>query len=74
MASSWAGVAARGGRAQSTSLYNLGYYGGSSLFGWLAGLLFEAAGWAATVLGIAALVLCATAVAVLVLRRAAHAG
>ena len=41
---------------------------------WMAGLLFEAAGWAATVLGIAALVLCATAVAVLVLRRAAHAG
>ncbi|WP_193762977.1 MFS transporter [Micrococcus sp. FDAARGOS_333] len=73
VASSWAGLAARGGRAQSTSLYNLGYYGGSSLFGWLAGVVFEAAGWAATVLGIVGLVLCATAVATLVLRRAAHA-
>jgi MFS transporter, YNFM family, putative membrane transport protein len=69
VASSWAGVAARGGRAQSTSLYNLGYYGGSSLFGWLAGVVFEAAGWQATVCGIAGLVACAGAVAALVLRR-----
>lgn len=67
VASGWAGVAARGGRAQSTSLYNLGYYGGSSLFGWLAGTVFEAAGWPATVLGVVALAVCAAVVAVLVL-------
>lgn len=74
VASSWAGVAARGGRAQSTSLYNLGYYGGSSVFGWLAGLVFEAAGWAPTVLGIVGLVACAALVAALFLRGGAHAG
>ncbi|XNZ00369.1 MFS transporter [Micrococcus luteus] len=74
VASSWAGVAARGGRAQSTSLYNLGYYGGSSLFGWLAGLLFEAAGWTPTVLGIVGLVACAAGVAALFLREGACAG
>ena len=44
------GTAARAGRAQSSSLYNLGYYGGSSLFGWLGGVFLAEHGWTGTVL------------------------
>lgn len=68
VASGWAGTAAAEGRAQSTSLYNLAYYAGSSLFGWLGGVFHEAAGWPGTVLMVAALALVALAVAVVVLR------
>ena len=68
VASGWAGTAATTGRAQSTSLYNLAYYAGSSLFGWLGGLGHEAFGWPGTVLLVVALALTALAVAVAVLR------
>jgi MFS transporter, YNFM family, putative membrane transport protein len=50
VASGWAGAAAVAGRAQSASLYNFGYYAGSSLFGWLGGVFLAGAGWAGTVL------------------------
>lgn len=46
-ASGWVGARARVGKAQATSLYNLFYYGGSSLFGWLGGYAFLA-GWVGT--------------------------
>lgn len=49
VASGWAGSAARGGRAQSTSLYNLFYYSGSSIFGWLGGIFLHHYGWPGTV-------------------------
>ena len=65
VASGWAGAAAEGGRAQSTSLYNLCYYTGSSVFGWLGGIFLAHYGWPGTVLMTAALTglaLCATAV------------
>ena len=68
VASAWAGTAAVTGRAQSTSLYNLAYYAGSSLFGWLGGVFHEAHGWPGTVVMVVALVLTATVVAVVVLR------
>lgn len=55
VASGWAGAAAEGGRAQSTSLYNLCYYTGSSLFGWLGGVFLAQSGWTGTVLMTAAL-------------------
>lgn len=49
VAAGWAASAAVAGRAQSTSLYNLGYYAGSSLFGYLGGTFLAMAGWGGTV-------------------------
>ncbi len=49
VASGWAGARAVTARAQSTGLYNLAYYGGSSVLGWAGGLAFEATGWAGVV-------------------------
>ena len=57
VASGWAGHAAPAGKAQASSLYNLFYYGGSSVIGWFGGVAFDEAGWtavAATVLVLAA--------------------
>lgn len=68
VASAWSGTAAPHGRAQSTSLYNLAYYAGSSLFGWLGGVFHESHGWTGTVLMVVALALTALAIAVVVLR------
>ncbi|WP_229658847.1 MFS transporter [Nesterenkonia cremea] len=58
VASGWAGSSAVAGRAQSASLYNLGYYAGSSVLGFLGGTFLHLAGWPGTVgmvLGLAAL-------------------
>lgn len=58
VASGWAGASAVAGRAQSASLYNLGYYAGSSVFGFLGGTFLHLAGWPGTVgmvMGLAAL-------------------
>ncbi|MBK0417661.1 MFS transporter [Leucobacter sp. CSA1] len=41
-------------RSQAPPLYNLGYYAGSSLLGWLGGLAFAAWGWGGTAATIAA--------------------
>src|SRR5699024_4277266 len=49
VASGWAGAAAEGGRAQSTALYNLCYYTGSSVFGCLGGVFLTHYGWSGTV-------------------------
>lgn len=61
VASGWAGAAAEGGRAQSTSLYNLCYYAGSSIFGWLGGVFLTHYGWTGTVLMTVGLTLIALA-------------
>lgn len=46
VASGWTPVAAgRSSRAQASSLYYFAYYAGSSLFGWMLGLVFGAASW-----------------------------
>lgn len=46
VASGWTPVAADPeARAQASSLYYLGYYGGSSVFGWMLGVVFALAGW-----------------------------
>ncbi|MFF7682874.1 MFS transporter [Microbacterium sp. NPDC007973] len=69
VASGWTPVAAvPEARAQASSLYYLGYYAGSSLFGWALGIVFGAAGWG-WFLG-AVLTMCAAALilALLVLR------
>lgn len=59
IASGWSGARARVGRAQAASLYNLFYYLGSSIVGWLAGLVFIHAGWSATVAVVCGLALVA---------------
>jgi predicted MFS family arabinose efflux permease len=56
----WSGTLPADGKAQSASLYNLFYYLGSSVLGWLGGLVFQSAGWAALAWGVIALS-CATA-------------
>ena len=50
VASGWVPALAPEARAQASSLYNLFYYVGSSLLGWLIGLPFIAYGWPALVL------------------------
>jgi MFS transporter, YNFM family, putative membrane transport protein len=65
IASGWTGRAAPEGKAQAASLYNLFYYGGSSVVGWFGGVAFDNAGWtgvALTVIGLAALAAVAAAV------------
>ncbi|WP_022873547.1 MFS transporter [Nesterenkonia alba] len=69
VASGWAGSAAVAGRAQSASLYNLGYYGGSSLFGYAGGWFLHLAGWPGTVGMVLGLTAAATVLALLVLPR-----
>jgi YNFM family putative membrane transporter len=68
IASGWTGQLATVGKAQASSLYNLAYYAGSSVVGWLGGLAFDAAGWTAVALTILVLELVAGAIAALVLR------
>lgn len=67
IASGWAGAAATAGRAQATSLYNLAYYLGSSVFGWFGGVLFGWWGWPGTAVLVVGLAAVAAALALLVL-------
>lgn len=69
VASGWAGSSAVAGRSQSASLYNLGYYGGSSVFGFLGGTFLHLAGWSGTVGMVLALTAAATLLVVTVLPR-----
>ncbi|MGI5120655.1 MFS transporter [Marinactinospora thermotolerans] len=48
-ASAWVGHRATTGRAQASALYTLGYYLGSSLFGWLGGVVYGHLGWGGVV-------------------------
>lgn len=50
VASGWVPVLAADARAQAASLYNLFYYVGSSLLGWMIGISFMNSGWAMVVL------------------------
>lgn len=67
VAAGWAGASAVAGRSQSTSLYNLGYYAGSSVFGYLGGTFLAVAGWAGTAGMVLVLIGVATALVVAVL-------
>lgn len=69
IASGWIGVIATGGRAQASSIYNLMYYSGSSLFGWLGGVFLASGGWLGTVVMILGLAAVALVIAAAVLRR-----
>ncbi|WP_427869687.1 MFS transporter [Leucobacter luti] len=59
------------GRVLAPPLYNLGYYAGSSLLGWLGGVAFAAGGWGATAAMIAVSALAAAALALLIRPRGA---
>jgi MFS transporter, YNFM family, putative membrane transport protein len=62
IAAGWTGRSAPVGKAQASSLYNLFYYGGSSVIGWFGGLAFDGYGWSAVAATIIALaVIAATA-------------
>ncbi|MDV8001148.1 MFS transporter [Rhodococcus sp. IEGM 1408] len=69
VAAGWAGTSAVAGRSQSTSLYNLGYYAGSSVFGFLGGTFLALAGWAGTAGMVLVLTGVATVLVVAVLPR-----
>ena len=69
IASGWTGREATVGKAQASSLYNLFYYGGSSVIGWFGGVVFDAAGWTAVTLTIVVLAGVAAALALALLRR-----
>ncbi|QUX26614.1 MFS transporter [Nocardiopsis akebiae] len=60
-ASAWVGTRAVRGRAQAMAVYTLAYYLGSSLFGWVGGLVYDGVGWGGSV--VFALGLCAAAAA-----------
>ncbi|WP_434809788.1 MFS transporter [Microbacterium sp. bgisy189] len=69
IASGWAPVAsAPEARAQAASLYYLGYYGGSSLFGWLLGFAFAGFAWPGVAGGVLVMVAIAAGLAVAWLR------
>ena len=68
VASGWTGTEATMGRAQAASLYNLSYYAGSSLFGWLGGVFFGAMGWLGTAGMVIGLALTSGVLALLMLR------
>ena len=60
VASGWTPVASDpASRAQASALYYFAYYAGSSLFGWLLGLVFGAASWSWFVAAVVAM--CAAA-------------
>ena len=67
IAAGWAGRSAPVGKAQASSLYNLFYYGGSSVIGWLGGLAFDDYGWTAVAVMIMVLAAVAVSAATLVL-------
>lgn len=73
-ASGWTPQLVRVGRAQASSLYNLAYYGGSSLFGWAVGLAFQGLGWSGVVVFVSGLVLVAMVLAAVLLRAAPGSG
>jgi predicted MFS family arabinose efflux permease len=69
-ASGWVPQLVRVGRAQASSLYNLAYYAGSSVFGWAVGLAFQPWGWGGAVVFVGVLVVVAMVLALAMLRRA----
>ena len=70
VASGWASAAATPEtRAQASSLYYLGYYGGSGLFGWCLGFIYDGVAWAGLITGIVLLCAVSATLAITVLRQ-----
>ena len=75
VASGWTPVAAASdARAQASSLYYLGYYAGSSVFGWLLGWVFAGAGWGVFLAAVLMMCTLSLTVAMLTLRAASASG
>jgi YNFM family putative membrane transporter len=70
VASGWTPRLAAVGQSQASGLYNLFYYAGSSLLGWVGGLFFVQFGWSGVAIFAAVLALLAGTTAVLALRGA----
>jgi YNFM family putative membrane transporter len=68
LASGLSGRSARGARSQSTALYQIAWLGGTSVFGWLGGVVYAGAGWFATLGVVAVLCLLAAIVAAVAIR------
>ena len=66
-ASGWAGAHPRFGRSQSTAIYNLAYYIGSSILGFVGGFFFQSLGWNGLIAMVASVVIIASLVALIVL-------
>ncbi|MFM6851756.1 MAG: MFS transporter, partial [Terrabacter sp.] len=66
-ASAWVGARATTGRAQATALYNVAYYSGSAVIGWVLGYAWSGPGWAGVAGTVAGLAVVAVVVAVAVL-------
>ncbi len=63
IAAGWTGQSAPAGKAQASSLYNLFYYGGSSVIGWFGGVAYDGHGWTAVAVTIVILAVIAAAAA-----------
>ncbi|MGL3151348.1 MFS transporter [Microbacterium sp. A82] len=75
IASSWAPVIADAEtRAQAPSLYYFAYYAGSSLFGWMLGMVFGQAGWGWFLTVVIAMAVLAATIATVLLRSDRPAG
>lgn len=70
IASGWTAVLSSSGRAQASGLYNVAYYAGSSVLGWLGGLFFGQLGWPGVAAFTGCLAAAAGLLAVVVLRGA----
>lgn len=70
IASGWTAVLSTSGRAQASGLYNVAYYAGSSVLGWLGGLFFGQFGWPGVAAFSGCLASAAALLAVVVLRGA----
>lgn len=68
VASGWAPAQATVGRSQSSALYNLSYYLGSSVLGWLGGVLYQSTNWSVFAVIMALLISCSGLLAFLALR------
>lgn len=68
-ASGLTGQTAQLGRAQGTALYQLAWLGGTALFGWVAGFLYDRWGWQSVLTLVATLCLAAAGLAWAGLRR-----
>lgn len=74
VASGWVGAAAGSDRGEASGMYLTCYYLGSSLLGYVSGLVFHAAGWGGLTAWITALLALGVAVATYLARRSTPAG
>lgn len=68
VASGLSGRMAQAGRGQSTALYQLAWLSGTAFFGWAVGLVYDGAGWTATLVTVLGMCAMAALAAVLGLR------